>query len=42
MKVLQQRIPDKKDHDEINPKNWSESVVAYTGTHDSPTITSMV
>ena len=38
MKVLQQRIPDKKDHDEINPKNWSESVVAYTGTHDSPTI----
>ena len=38
MKVLQQRIPDKTDHDEINPKNWSESVVAYTGTHDSPTI----
>ena len=38
MKVLQQRIPDKKDHDEIHPKNWSESVVAYTGTHDSPTI----
>lgn len=38
MKVLQQRIPDKKNHDEIHPKNWSENVVAYTGTHDSPTI----
>ena len=38
MKVLQQRIPNKKDNDEIHPRNWSEDVVAYTGTHDSPTI----
>ena len=38
MKVLQQRIPDKKDHNEIHPQDWNENVVAYTGTHDSPTI----
>ena len=38
MKVLQQRIPDKKDHNEVHPHDWNENVVAYTGTHDSPTI----
>ena len=38
MKVLQQRIPNKEDNDEIHPDLWDENVVAYTGTHDSPTI----
>ena len=38
MKVLQQRIPNELDHDEIHPKEWKENVAAYTGTHDSPTI----
>ena len=38
MKVLQQRIPNKMDSDEIHPDLWDENVVAYTGTHDSPTI----
>ena len=38
MKVLQQRIPDRDNHDEIQPNNWKENVAAYTGTHDSPTI----
>ena len=26
------------DSDEIHPDLWDENVVAYTGTHDSPTI----
>ena len=38
MKVLQQRIPNELEHDEIHPKDWKENVAAYTGTHDSPTI----
>ena len=38
MKVLQQRIPNKEDNSEIHPNLWNENVVAYTGTHDSPTI----
>ena len=38
MKVLQQRIPNNEDHNEVNPKQWKENVVAYTGTHDSPTV----
>lgn len=38
MKVLQQRIPNKSDHDEIHPNNWDFNIAAYTGTHDSPTI----
>ena len=38
MKVLQQRVPSNSEHNEIHPKYWNENVVAYTGTHDSPTI----
>ena len=38
MKVLQQRIPNNVEHNEIHPKQWKENVVAYTGTHDSPTV----
>jgi 4-alpha-glucanotransferase len=38
MKVLQQRIPNELEHDEIHPEDWKENVAAYTGTHDSPTI----
>ena len=38
MKVLQQRIPNNAEHNEIHPKQWKENVVAYTGTHDSPTV----
>jgi len=38
MKVLQQRIPNESDHDEIHPKKWDFNIAAYTGTHDSPTI----
>jgi 4-alpha-glucanotransferase len=38
MKVLQQRIPNNDEHNEVHPKHWKENVVAYTGTHDSPTV----
>ena len=38
MKVLQQRVPNNTKHDEIHPKEWDYNIVAYTGTHDSPTI----
>jgi len=38
MKVLQQRIPNESDHDEIHPNKWDFNIAAYTGTHDSPTI----
>ncbi len=38
MKVLQQRIPNNKIHDEVHPKNWDYNIAAYTGTHDSPTV----
>ena len=38
MKVLQQRIPNNDGHNEVHPKHWKENVVAYTGTHDSPTV----
>jgi len=38
MKVLQQRIPSDINHDEIHPNEWKENLIAYTGTHDSPTI----
>lgn len=38
MKILQQRIPEKENNNEIHPNEWSKNVVAYTGTHDSPTI----
>ena len=38
MKVLQQRVPNKENSNEIHPIYWSDNVVAYTGTHDSPTI----
>ena len=38
MKVLQQRIPSDIIHDEIHPNEWKENLIAYTGTHDSPTI----
>ena len=38
MKVLQQRIPNDTEHNEIHPKEWGFNLAAYTGTHDSPTI----
>ena len=38
MKVLQQRIPNDTEHNEIHPKEWGFNIAAYTGTHDSPTI----
>ena len=38
MKVLQQRIPNDTEHDEIHPNEWGFNIAAYTGTHDSPTI----
>jgi len=38
MKVLQQRIPNDTEHNEIHPKEWDLNIAAYTGTHDSPTI----
>ena len=38
MKVLQQRVPNNDKHNEEHPKDWKENVVAYTGTHDSPTV----
>ena len=38
MKVLQQRIPSSDKNDEIHPQEWGEGLIAYTGTHDSPTV----
>ena len=38
MKVLQQRIPSNEDHEEKHPHDWNQNIIAYTGTHDSPTI----
>ena len=38
MKVLQQRIPSDSHHEEIHPHDWNKNIIAYTGTHDSPTI----
>jgi len=38
MLLLEQRIPNGDGKKETHPKNWSENVAAYTGTHDSPTI----
>ena len=38
MLLLEQRIPNGDRKIETHPKNWSENVAAYTGTHDSPTI----
>jgi 4-alpha-glucanotransferase len=38
MKVLQQRIPSDGVNKEIHPHDWNQNIIAYTGTHDSPTI----
>ena len=38
MKVLQQRIPSDVVNEEIHPHDWNQNIIAYTGTHDSPTI----